>query len=48
MIDLLGDTELDLLLLPIVVTTLGLGQAIETCSTWFRRCIRLTLRHVAT
>jgi len=31
MIDLMGDTELDLLILPVVVTTVVFGQAIKAC-----------------
>ncbi len=41
MIDLMGDTELDLLILPVVVTTLVWGQAIHACVQWFRRHVRL-------
>ncbi len=46
--DLIGDPDLDLLILPIVVTTLVFGQAIEECVNWFRRHVRLPYRSVAT
>jgi len=42
MIDLMGDTELDLLILPLVVTTLALGQTIDACVKWLKCHARLT------
>lgn len=42
MIDLMGDMELDLLILPVVVTTLALGQVIEASVNWFTRHVPLT------
>ena len=48
MSDLMSDPDLDLLILPIVVTTLVFGQAIEECVNWFRRHVRLPYRSVAT
>jgi len=48
MIDLLGDTELDILILPVVVTTLVFSQAIEACGTWFRRHVHFPWKSVAT
>jgi len=47
MFDLIGDSELDLLILPIIVTTLVLEQALETSGNWFRRHARLSLSRVA-
>ena len=40
MTGVMGDTDLDLLILPVVVTTLIVGQAIEACINWFRRHTR--------
>ena len=48
MIGLIGDADLDLLILPLIVTTLALGQTLETCINWLRRNGRLRSSRVAT
>ncbi len=47
MIDLMGDTELDILILPVVVTTLLFGQAVEACGNWFRRHVQFPWKSIA-
>lgn len=46
MINLMGDTELDLLVFPLIVTTLAVGQALDACIGWFRWHFRLRTNHV--
>jgi len=47
MIDLMGDMDLDLLVLPVVVTMLALGKAIEASLDWFTRGAPRSSRGVA-
>jgi len=47
MTGLMGDPDLDLLILPVVVTTLVFGQAIEESIEWLSRHVRRKHRGVA-
>ncbi len=47
MIDLMGNTQPALLILPVVVMTPVLGQSIAACVNRLRREVRLTVRRGA-
>jgi len=44
---LIGDSDVDLLILPIVTTTLVFGQALQVCVNWISRYTRLNVGRVA-
>jgi hypothetical protein len=45
MIDLTGDTELNILVVPVVITTLIIGHVIEASIEWLRHHVYLGLPH---